>query len=282
MSLIEAALQKAKELAATATFRAEKLPSGVVTPAPRKVRPALDAETLAARAAQAFVIPVASVDAQTMERHGVALEVSDKAADRAYRILRTRVEQRMQLEKWNSVAITAAGSGEGKTLTAINLAISLSRDVNTWVYLVDLDLQWPRVASYFGMQFGKGLGDYLAGNAEFGDIVYSPGIERLGVIPNAERMESASDILGSHRIQELCRSLAAEMPRHIVIFDLPPLLMGDDLLKFAPHVDCMLLVVSEGKTQRRSLMRAKEILQDMKLLGVVLNRTTEQQESGYY
>jgi len=282
MSLIEAAVERAKKLADTSVHRALKVPPEPEAPKSRSRKAEPDAAEVAARAAIARVLPVASVDAQTMERHGVLLQVDDIAAQRSYRILRTRVQQRMQAQGWFSVAVTASGAGEGKTLTSINLAISLARDINTWVYLVDLDLQRPKVASYFGMQFGKGLTDYLAGTAQFDEVLYSPGVERLGVIPNAQPMAHSSEALGSPRMRELVQSLTSEKPRPIVIYDLPPLFMSDDVLKFYPNVDSTLFVVSEGQTSRAIVQRANEVLQEMNLLGVVINRSAEREASGYY
>ena len=284
MSLIETALNKAKKLAETGIHPVLRAPPE----APREVLPrrapvsAPDAEVVAARTERARTLPVASVDARVMEERGVLLAVEDPAAHRSCRILRTRVQQRMRAQGWHSLAVTAVGVGDGKTLTAINLAISLARDVNTWVYLVDLDLQRPSVSSYLGMQFDKGLSDYLAGQAQFDEIIYSPGVERLAVIPNANVVALSSDVLGSPRAHELCKSLAGEVPRPIVIYDMPPLLMGDDVLKFAPNVDSTLFVVSEGVTSRASLLKANEVLQEMNLLGVVLNRSTEREGGGHY
>ena len=290
MSLIEVAIERAKKIAGTDLHRTAREPLRESTKEPEEppvvprgeARPHPDAAAVAARTAQARVLPVAGVDANAMERNGVLLHVTDTAAQRSYRILRTRVQQRMQAQGWHSLAVTASGVGEGKTLTAINLAISLARDINTWVYLVDLDLQRPMVSTYLGLKFEKGLSDYLAGNASFDEILYNPGAERLGIIPNSQRIEHSSDLLGSPRLRELCQSLAAERPRPLVIFDLPPILMSDDVLKVAPHVDCTLFVVSEGLTSRSMLQRASEALQDMNLLGVVLNRSAEQEQKGYY
>jgi capsular exopolysaccharide synthesis family protein len=281
MSLIEAAVQKAKKLADGA---AVKTPPEQARTVRLKSAPdaAPDAATVAARVAQARELPLAGLDDQIMERTGVLLRASDPAAQRGYRILRTRVQQRMQAQGWNSVAVTSPGQGEGKTLTSINLALALAKDVNTWVYLVDLDLQHPSVGQYLGMNFDRGLSDFLAGQATMEDIVFSLGVERLAVIPNGQVLNHSSDALASPRMHELYQALAAEQPRPIVIYDLPPLLLSDDVIKIAPLVDCMLLVVAEGATSRSQLELAKEVLHEMNLLGVVLNRTSERTESGYY
>jgi capsular exopolysaccharide synthesis family protein len=283
MSLIQSAVEKAKKLADTVARRPLSASPEVVTSPGRERRmQSFNEDAIEARAMQARVLPVATVDAEAMERHCVLLQVNDQAAQSAYRILRTRIQMQMLARDWHSMAVTAAGSSEGKSTTAINIAISLARDISTWVYLVDLDLQRPKLATYLGLRFDKGLSDYLAGSAEFQDILYNPGVERLVVVPNAQPMENSSDLLGSPRMSKLCQLLASEVPRPIVIFDLPPLFMSDDVLKFQQNADCTLLVVSEGITSRKMLERANEMLQKMNLIGVVLNRSSEREDSGYY
>lgn len=276
MSLIEEAIQKAKKFATAAVRATEPAPE---PPRPRQSR---DRVRVAPQVELGCSFRVALVEPETMERSGVLLHVGDEIAERSYKILRTRVKQRMEASFWHSMAVTSAAAGDGKTLTSINLAVALARDVNTWVFLVDLDLQRPQVASYLGMQFDKGLNDYLAGQATFDQIVYELGVERLAVIPNAKPMGQSSELLGSQRMFELCRSLETEEPRRIVIFDMPPLLLSDDVLKFLPNVDSVLFVVSERKTPRVALQRVHEALPENKLLGVVLNRSAERDAGGYY
>jgi capsular exopolysaccharide synthesis family protein len=276
VSLIETAIRKARMLAASA--RADE----TVQEPPHPARPKRQRVQVPAQVAPGRSFCPAGVDPVAMEHYGVLLQVKDEVAERSYKILRTRVQQRMEASLWHSIAVTAAEAGEGKTLTSINLAIALARDVNCWVFLVDLDLQRPQVAPYLGLQFDKGLSDYLAGQATFDQIVYDPGIERLSVIPNGRGMDQSSELLGSPRMFELSQSLATETPRRIVIFDMPPLLLSDDVLRFLPNVDALLFVVAEGKTPRVSLERARESIPEKKLLGVVLNRSAEREISSYY
>lgn len=228
--------------------------------------------------------PVELDDAVLAENH-VLSQFTDPAALRAYKILRTRLLRRLEANQWRSAAITGVTAGEGKTLTAINLAIALAQDVSTWVFLVDLDLQRPKIGEYLGMDgmHGvKGLSDYLLSGATLEEITYSPNIERLAVIPNFKPMDQASELLTSPRMSELLHALEAENPRRIILFDMPPVLAADDVLAFAPQVDGMLLVVSEGMTGRDALKSAKEVLAEMNLLGVVLNRSAERNDSAYY
>lgn len=224
----------------------------------------------------------ATIDTIAMEHNRVLPQVADQAALRAYKILRTRLLQRLSANHWKSVAVTGTESGEGKTLTAINLSIALAQDPNTRVCLVDLDLQRPQVAAQMGLGFEFGLGEYLLGSCEAQQIIYESGIPRLVVIPNSKMFEHSSEMLAGARTLELLRVIEAEMPHHIVIFDMPPLLLADDVLTFAPQVDGVLLVVAEGMTQRAMVEKAREILADMNLVGVVLNRSSERESSAYY
>lgn len=212
-------------------------------------------------------------------------QLQDAGALRAYKILRTRVLRRLEANQWHSFAVTGVTAGEGKTLTAINLAIAMAQDPSTWVALIDLDLQRPRVAEYLGLRNTRGergLSDYLQGNASFENIVYCPEIERLAVIPNFSAVANSSETLTSSRMSELMQALEAETPRRVLIFDMPPVLAADDVLAFAPQIDGLLMVVAEGTTDRNSLRRAKEVLSEMNLLGVVLNRSAERNDAAYY
>ncbi|HEY0939945.1 MAG TPA: CpsD/CapB family tyrosine-protein kinase [Steroidobacter sp.] len=227
-----------------------------------------------------------TLERAVLEENHILPHITDPGALRAYKILRTRMLRRLEANQWYSFAVTGATAGEGKTLTSINLAMALAQDSNTWVFLVDLDLQRPKVADYIGLNKSlgeRGLTDFLLGDATFEQIIYSPGgIERLAVIPNFQAVANASELLTSPRMDELVRALEAEAPRRIVIFDMPPVLASDDVLAFAPQVDGMLLVVAEGITSRDALRGAKELLQEMNLLGVVLNRSEAQEEAAYY
>jgi protein-tyrosine kinase len=271
MSIIERSLQK---MAATARSAAPApKPQSPVARAPRRPD--------AAPAEPVRQFQTAQLDAAELERNRVIAGVNDSSSSSAYKILRTRLLQRMAGNNWHSVGVTGTVSGEGKSLTAINLAITLARDVNTSVFLVDLDLQRPSVASHLGMPFNKGLSDFLMGTASFEEVVYSPGIDRLAIIPNSRGVAQPSELFGSPRMDELVSQLQAEQPRRLIVYDLPPLMMSDDVLSFAPRADGLLLVVSQGMTQRKTLESAAEVLADMNLIGVVLNRSTEHDDQGY-
>jgi protein-tyrosine kinase len=273
MSLIEQALRRAaaKQAGGQTVRRA---------PGSETTRPVAASLQPASQPSRAF--RSVTLDAAALQQNHVLPSLPDVAAQRAYKVLRTRVLQRMSAENWRSVAVTGSAAGEGKTLTAVNLAIALAQDMNTSAFLVDLDLQRPRVAQCLGMTTDKGLSDYLQEQASIEDVIYDPGIPRLAVIPNTKALQQSSELLSSPRMLTLLQTLLAEVPKRIIVCDLPPLLMSDDVLAVAPHVDSVLMVVAQGQTARSTLESAKDTLATMNLLGVVLNRSPERDDSPYY
>ena len=225
----------------------------------------------------------AHLESRTMEINRILPAVDDKRAITAYKMLRTRVLQRMRSNNWRTLIVTAAGAAEGKTVTACNLAVSISNDVNQSIILIDLDLQRPSIASYFGLDVNAGIGDFLLGNAEIGDIVYAPReMDRLAIIPNGDPIENSSELLTSPRMRELLGWIEDQGQNSIAIFDMPPILACDDVLSFLPHVDTTLLVAAERQTERIALSRTMEMLADSNLLGVVLNQSRELSSASTY
>lgn len=234
------------------------------------------------------IFQTAHPDKEVMEESRFVSAVDDRSAIAAYKMFRTRVLHRMRSNNWRTLLVTSTGAGEGKTLTAANLALSISRDVNQSVLLVDLDLQRSKVAQYFGfdVDITNGIGEYLTGNAEIPDIVYSPsGLQRISIIPNLHTIEQSSELLSGPRMKALMEWIQQQSNQTIVIFDMPPVLVDDDVLAFCPDVDAVLVVVAQGKTDRVALERAMGLLAETNLLGVVLNKCDEKigdNAYGYY
>ncbi len=201
----------------------------------------------------------------------------------AYRMLRTRVLQSMRENNWTSVAVTGPASGCGKTLTSINLAISLAMEVTHTVLLVDLDLRKPSIHEYFGYQPEFGLTDYLVRDVPVNQIMFSPSIERLVVLPGRETIQNSSEMLRSPKMVALVNEIKHRYPDRLVVFDLPPILAADDALAFAPYTDAMLLVAEAGGTSRDDLQKALEVLKSAPVIGTVLNKAHVSRGSyGYY
>jgi capsular exopolysaccharide synthesis family protein len=193
----------------------------------------------------------------------------------AYKVLRTRVLQCMRENKWNSLAVTSPTGGNGKTVTAINLAISISKEVNQTVLLVDLDLRNPKIGKYFSTEELPGISDYLDGNCKISDILFNPDMERLVVLPGNKTYSNSSEMLSSPVMLGLVSELKNFYSSRIVIFDLPPILLCDDMLAFSPYVDSTILVAEEGKSKKEEVKRAYQMIDQRKYIGLVLNKSSE-------
>lgn len=192
----------------------------------------------------------------------------------AYKILRTQVLQRLSEKNWNSLAITSPGTNEGKTLVAINLAISLAMEVNYTVLLVDADLRHPRVHSYLGIEAEYGLSDYLTVDKPLSELLVHPQeIEDFVVLPGGRSLTNSAEMLNSPKMARLVQELKARYPSRIILFDLPPLLNAADALAFSPYVDAALLVIEDGKTQQEEVKQAIGLLQGTNVIGTVLNKS---------
>lgn len=227
---------------------------------------------------QARTVPV---PLGVLEQNRVLTGLKDRTLTGAYKLLRTQVLQRMQQNGWSTLAVTGPREKIGKTLTAVNLAVSLAGSVNYTVFLVDLDLRRPGLHALFGYQPQYGIGDHLFRSVPLGDIAFSPGIERLTILPEIKPIEHSSEVLSSPAMRQFVNSLKGRNSTRIVVFDLPPLLAGDDVLAFSPLVDALLLVIEDGKTRREDLSRLLELVKDVSILGTVLNKSTHVSESDY-
>ena len=197
--------------------------------------------------------------------------------------MRTRVLQRLRAAQWNVLGVSGTGPGEGKTVTAVNLAYSLAQDVNHNVVLVDLDLRRPSLHTYLGLEPKYDLSDYLNGTADLDEILVRPGEDRLAILTNQTTYRDSSEVLSSPELVALVHQLKNLGPKTITIYDLPPALAGDDVLAFAPLIDALLLVVAEGACRRDHLAEVNELLKDTNILGAILNRSREKSpSSGYY
>jgi protein-tyrosine kinase len=213
---------------------------------------------------------------EILERHRVLAADSVAPAAIAFRMLRTQVLQRMDANGWRALAIFSPSARDGKTTTAVNLAISLAGDRSHTVLLVDFDFKRPSLAARLGLEPEFGVDDVLSGAAKVEDCLYRvEGFERLVVLPARVGLSNSSEILAGPRNRELVKELRARYPERIVIYDLPPVLQADDALSFAPLIECGLVVVSESLTRRKDLMRTMELLRNTPLVGTVLNRAAE-------
>jgi len=197
--------------------------------------------------------------AEVLERSRILLPGAEGAAAAAFRMLRTQVLQRMDANGWRSLAILSPAAADGKTTTAVNLAVSLGSGRLHTVLLVEFDFHRPTLAARFGLAPEYGV----------------DGFDRLVILPARAALANSSEILAGPRGREVVAELRARYPERIIIFDLPPVLTADDALSFVPLVECGLVVAAEGRTRRNDLVRTIELLNKLPLVGTVLNRATD-------
>lgn len=222
-----------------------------------------------------------TLDTHLLHENHVITDGSDSTVTTAYKMLRTRILQRMQANNWQSLAITSASPGDGKTLTAINLAISLAGDVNHSVCLVDLDLRHSSVARYMGLQAKHGTSDCLRRGLPIEEALIKPNIDRLMILPNTQIESHSSELLSSPEMYSMAQRWVLDDPGRLIIYDMPPLLAADDMLAFAPFIDAVLMVVSEQKTLRTDVIKSRELLENTNVIGTVLN-CSDERTAAYY
>jgi Mrp family chromosome partitioning ATPase len=250
---------------------------GAAAPAPAAAEPAAKPVPRGPPAIIAYTqTRVFTPSPEVLERNRIMNPDSVAQAAVAFRMLRTQVLQRMDANGWRSLAIFSPSSGEGKTTTAINLAVSLASDRLHTVLLVDFDFKRPTLAGRLGLAPEHGADDALAGRARLRDCLYHPeGFDRLVLLPARGCLSDSSEILAGRHSRELVAELRSRYPERIIVYDLPPVLIADDALAFAPLIECGLVVAAEGSTRRADLARTVELLHKTPLVGTVLNRAAQ-------
>ncbi len=274
MERIKQALERAR------TERQSALGSATAPPPPTSAGeggPAPAAPTAAAPADA----PVRPLDPAHLRANRIITGDEGDAVLTTFKLLRTQVLRQLRANQWHLLGVTSPSEGNGKTLTAINLSISLAREVNQSVILVDLDLRRPSVGAALYSEPLPGLSAYLEGEQDFAELFVHPGMERLLVLPADRAYASSSELLTAPKIRALVEALKNRQPKPIVIVDLPPILGGDDVMAFAPQLDALLLVVEEGQTQTEELRHAYELIGEHPILGTVLNKSQDR-PAAYY
>ena len=221
-------------------------------------------------------------DLAHLEQHRIIAHRKDHPNSWTFDSLRTQVLQRMDENGWRVLAVTSPTLDSGKTVVAINLAISIAQQLQRTALLVDFDLRRPSVAKYLGLDAKISLNDVLQRGADVADAMVNPGLERLVVLPTRQAADRPSELLASSRVAELLAELRNRYADRVVVVDLPPALAADDVLAVLPQVDCVLLVVGSGVSSEKEIEEAQRRLSRVPLLGVVLNKDASVVNNAYY
>lgn len=230
-----------------------------------RVRSTRDIEALTERP----IIGAIPHDPKAKERPIILRADPQNPRSEAFRALRTNL-QFLDIEGGHSFVITSSMPSEGKSTTAVNLAIALA-DAGKRVILIDGDLRKPKIAEYLGIEGGAGLTDVLIGRAGLNDVMQKWGSRSLYVLPAGKIPPNPSELLGSARMSELLEGLAREADT--IIIDAPPILPVTDAAVLARSTSGAIVVAAAGSTHRNQLSSALEALETVSahVAGIVLS-----------
>ncbi len=233
-------------------------------------------------------LPVLHADPDTLDRHLVITARRRDPAHAAFDVLRGRMMQALNDHHWYRVGITSPTRGCGKSFTAINLAISLSRFEGWRTVLLEMDLRHSSLASMLGVQSPANAADFLRGSIAPAAYLRKlatgeNGIgDSLAIGLNGRSEAFPAELFQRPESAEALARIQAEMRPNVVLYDLPPALAQDDVLSMRQHLDCMLVVVGGGTTNATELREmVRRLGDDLPILGVVLNNGEPVHPYGY-
>ena len=218
-----------------------------------------------------------------MERNRVVTFADVDPAHATFDMMRTKVLRTMRQNGWVSLGITSPTNDCGKTTIALNLAFSIAHQADVRTVLVDLDLRRPSIAKEIGLTRPQSMASVLQGTRPVVENFVRYG-ENLAIGTNATAIRSPAELLLNASTAQGVARLKAEFLPDLIIYDLPPMLMSDDVMAFVPHLDCMLLVAGCEISRLDEIDKCEHDLgEQTNLLGVVLNQCRYTGDNyGYY
>jgi Mrp family chromosome partitioning ATPase len=268
MEKLEAALAKAREARKAAQAAAPVMPGPAVTPA-------------SAGVADWAALDEVAISPERARDNRIAALIGGKEAT-PYDMLRSRAFRMMKDAGWRRIAITSPNAACGKTTVALNLALSLARQKDLRVMLIDVDLRRPALHKLIGHRPRRSFHEFLAGQAEFAETAVRIGGNLVVALNDASARDPA-ELLHSARSREVLSGIEARWRPDVLIFDMSPMLASDDNVGFLGNVDCALLVAAAESTTLPNIdVCEKELAQLTNVLGVVLNKCRYSDSSAGY
>lgn len=232
---------------------------------------------------QSQEIEVIELDPTYLQSQRIVTFDGKDPRSRPFDILRTEVLRSMDLKGWKTLAVTSPTPSCGKTLTAVNLALSMARQPERQVCLIDLDLRKPQIGTYLGLNSRDGALGVLEERLELGSAIVRAqvGRSRLEVLPTALSLNS-SDLIGSTATKTLLQDVTEFAQSRIAIVDLPPLLGAHDVISILPHVDCVLFVAAVGTSKVSEIEECNKYLRATDVVRFVLNKAPESRRAYAY
>lgn len=228
------------------------------------------------RATYVTTVDEEQIDACIVTQHDPKSPISE-----AYRTLRTNFQFATISQHPKTVMVTSAVPGEGKTTTAVNLAVTMA-DRGIRVLIVDTDLRRPNVHRVLRMERGPGLADVLREGLDIHSVIRSTRVDNLWIISSGRVPPNPSELIGSDLMDRVMKQLAGEFD--LIVCDAPSVLVVTDPVLLATHVETCIMVVSTNNARRETVIRAKKLLETAKVnvVGVVVNGLETGRRHYYY
>lgn len=172
----------------------------------------------------------------------------------------------------NRIMVTSALPGEGKTFTAVNLALSIAAELDTTVMLVDADVGRPSVLKTLGLAPGPGLLDVLEGRATMPEVLLRTNVDKLTLLSAGTLHDRATEVLASDGMHALLQEVAQRYDDRVIIFDSPPLLLTTEARALASHMGQVIIVVQAGQTSQSDVQTALATIEFCPVKLLLLNQ----------
>ena len=230
--------------------------------------------------ARAVEFSTRDISTARVEPHLVAVTNPRSPECEEFRSLRTRILQAAERDNKRAFVITSVNMGEGKTLTAVNLAWLLAQTDGATALIIDADLRNPCAADYLGIDEDRGLSEVLTGETKLTDAILKLRPSGLHILPGGARREDVAELLSGPRFSRLLEE--ARQLFDFIIIDAPPMGVFTDANVLISRADSAVLVVRAGSTRVSMVERLLEQLPRDRMLGVVLNRAQVEVNENYY
>lgn len=189
----------------------------------------------------------------------------------SFRRLRAKILHPTDGEKIQSILVTSAVPGEGKSFVCANLGAILAQSVERHAIVVGCDMRRPALASLFGLDNRQGLVDHLRDGMDLSLLIKKTGMESLSIIPAGIPPVNPSELLASAKMTQMIDEIVGRYPDRVVIFDSPPAQAASETAVLAQHVDKVIVVVRWGVSGREQVKKFIDTIGREKILGVVFN-----------
>lgn len=252
----------------------------VVSPEPPERRPGAPAPA-SAKALLWGALREETLDMAHLERERITALARADPAYVAFDILRTRILAICREKKWRRVGVTSPHKACGKSVISLNLALSVARKPDIRLALFDMDLRNPSVSRYLGLRSTRRIRSWLDGETTDEEHLVRIGGNLILGLNNVREPDSA-EVMHSPVAFASLTSFATRYEPDLIVFDMPPLLVGDDAMGFLPALDGVLLIAAAGATRPKDIDECEKLLEGQgELIGVVLNKCSDISDFSY-